>query len=906
MKAPDRLVIEEKPARDTPPVLIIDKKGNLGEKILGKLAADLFAVYVSERKPKIDGIKAPGLFYVPFLKKFSQIPENLYSYIFIIDEGEPFINETFDIFIQKAREAKSSLIYITGLRNVSWQFIDKIKGEYKNLKIIIYGDVFGDNWSEDDSLINELIYQAKKDKRIEIPGDGTEKIFPIYSDDLIEEIIKASFAVESQVKLFYLFSPHPQTYLSLAHMLQKTDPDIKIDFIEKEKDDLEIKLLREGVYLINAQYPLSKKLNEVKAVIKEFKKNTRRKDENNTRRNVKFILKYLSLFLPLFILLPLIFTLMFSFLGYLEIKNSVELTKKGFLEKASNTSSLSERLFKAAKVSANGLFFELSLLNQEKRIEPLVVNINASLKLAKAVNRLSLTASSFRKLSTDSNEKSQIESFEPQILIKEAMVLLYEATLENSLPQSYKKQIEDFMNLIDKASFILEGAPDVLGFNSPKTYLILFQNNMELRPGGGFIGSYGILRLNKGKITEFSINDVYDADGQLKGHVEPPFPIRRYLKKPHWFMRDSNFDPDFRQSAYTAAFFLNEEMGQKVDGVIGIDVSFLKILLKEIGPVEVHDYNEVINSENMYLSTQMHAEKDFFPSSTQKKDFLRSLAKAIQVKLSEKKDLPYLYLLRAAFKAAEEKHMLFSFNNINLQNLFVVNGWSSSLWDDRFFVLDQNKQDPLPINDFLAISEANLGVNKANFFIKRTVWEEVSIHEDGSVSSRATVTYINDSDKWPGGDYKNYIRFILPQNASLSQVFINGIPQKIGSAITDPLIYEQKNFIPPQILEVDRTEEEGKTLYGFLVVVPKKSVKKITIDFELPKNTEESPPSIRYSLKYFKQPGTESYPFNFTISIPSSYQIVSSENLNKISDSKAFFSKEISGDLNLVLNLGRK
>jgi len=64
---------------------------------------------------------------------------------------------------------------------------------------------------------------------------------------------------------------------------------------------------------------------------------------------------------------------------------------------------------------------------------------------------------------------------------------------------------------------------------------------MELRPGGGFIGSYGILTMDKGKVSDFKIHDVYDADGKLKASIEPQFPVRRYLKLPHLFLRDSNF-----------------------------------------------------------------------------------------------------------------------------------------------------------------------------------------------------------------------------------------------------------------------------------------------------------------------------------------------------------------------------
>src|SRR3989344_5241553 len=114
---------------------------------------------------------------------------------------------------------------------------------------------------------------------------------------------------------------------------------------------------------------------------------------------------------------------------------------------------------------------------------------------------------------------------------------------------------------------------------------------MELRPGGGFIGSYGLLTFSKGKITDFSIHDVYDADGQLKGHIEPPFPIRRYLPQIHWYMRDSNWDVDFAKAASTSAYFLNAETGKTVDGVIGVDLSFVKNLLSVTGPITVSDYN---------------------------------------------------------------------------------------------------------------------------------------------------------------------------------------------------------------------------------------------------------------------------------------------------------------------------
>src|SRR5258706_15817855 len=65
---------------------------------------------------------------------------------------------------------------------------------------------------------------------------------------------------------------------------------------------------------------------------------------------------------------------------------------------------------------------------------------------------------------------------------------------------------------------LIKIAPDLLGMKNKKTYLLLFQNNAELRPGGGFIGSYGLAVINKGKLQQLTIHNTYDADGQLKKH----------------------------------------------------------------------------------------------------------------------------------------------------------------------------------------------------------------------------------------------------------------------------------------------------------------------------------------------------------------------------------------------------
>ena len=117
--------------------------------------------------------------------------------------------------------------------------------------------------------------------------------------------------------------------------------------------------------------------------------------------------------------------------------------------------------------------------------------------------------------------------------------------ISSRLKQTYSKLLS-----------LSEILPTILGFYEDKNYLLLFQNDDELRPTGGFIGSIGDAVVKKGKIQNLTIQDVYELDGQLRNHIEPPFIVRRYLQ-PHLYLRDSNFYLNFQESASMAALLHN-------------------------------------------------------------------------------------------------------------------------------------------------------------------------------------------------------------------------------------------------------------------------------------------------------------------------------------------------------------
>ena len=78
----------------------------------------------------------------------------------------------------------------------------------------------------------------------------------------------------------------------------------------------------------------------------------------------------------------------------------------------------------------------------------------------------------------------------------------------------------------------------LLGLEKPQTYLLLFQNNTELRPGGGFISSYAVVRDKQGKpeILKVEGTETLDNHQLLKPTCPaPPAPIKKYLGIDRWF-----------------------------------------------------------------------------------------------------------------------------------------------------------------------------------------------------------------------------------------------------------------------------------------------------------------------------------------------------------------------------------
>lgn len=864
------------------PILIIDKVGLIGTALAEKLQEQFLIVLVSGRELEVH----QNIIHIPYRKRIPLIPDNVYSHMFVIYNGEEEILDVLPSFVKKADATTSKLLFISSLNNASEKLTHRLSHHfYHRMQIVFYGELFGDKFIEENG-VSQFINQVRSLGRIEIPKSGLGQLYPILLDETLAVIIIAAFGMNKTVLPLLIFPKHGITELSVARMLQKINPLLRVDF-NKKKSFATPYFIPHGHYYFD-NYDLEDRLRKLDLTPAAAVRQERRRFVFS-KREKKYNKVFFLLGLFIFLFLPVLSALLLFGTGFISLHFAIKEAEKTNFVTASQYAGIATTSFRSADTVVESFFILDIFAKKQKSV--IVERIGVSEQLSQITQDSASAAVLLQNVSQNKSNDPKNDFLHATATLKNTLLIVQKLQAEDNLPQDLKKKLHDVDSMIALLENTVDTYPSLLGFEGKRRYLILFQNNMELRPGGGFIGSYGLLDVEKGKMTDFKIYDVYDADGKLTDHIEPPYPLRRYLGAAHWYLRDSNFSLDFPTSANQAINFLKLETGESVDGVIAIDTDFLRNMLSVFGSVTLPDYKETVTRDNFYLLTQSHAEKDFFPGSTQKKDFLRSLANALLEKFTESKQIPYQRFLKELGESAKEKHLLFAFPDSATQQLFTVNNLSSALWDGR-------KRETNTFLDSVGVIDTNVGTNKANFYLSRSLQQEVTINDKGEVRTTVKVIYENTSRKGSpfGGDYKNYIRFLVPAHATLQDVLFDDRSVAKTAAITDPAEFTQTGFIPPKELEVDETQIDGKTSIGFLVVVPASTIKSFSITYTLPSVIDTNLSSFTYNLRVFKQPGTRQDPFSLFVGYPPSYQLVKAGEGIVDVGGKVSYSTELSED----------
>jgi hypothetical protein len=360
-----------------------------------------------------------------------------------------------------------------------------------------------------------------------------------------------------------------------------------------------------------------------------------------------------------------------------------------------------------------------------------------------------------------------------------------------------------------------------------KTYLLLFQNNMELRPGGGYIGSFGIVKIKNGKITLLQTHDLSNFDGRVPDGVEPPYPMKETLAVKSWKMRDSNYSPDFPTNARKAEEFYYMGKGEeKFDGIIAINTNVLISFLKVTGPVEIEGYPGIYDSENAVLDLEYQVEKGSYEQGINRgdrKSIMMPLANSIITKVFALNNSKKIDLAEILLDDLNTKDIQLYFKNQDLEKHAELAGWSGEI-------------NQIWKGDYLAMIDANLGAYKSDYLVKRSFNYRVDFSGDVP-KARLKITYQHTAKQkdWMTRDYITYLRVYAPSGGWLT-----------GSN---------------NLGEIKFGDDLGKKYFGSLFGVKIGETKTVEFDYSLPKDFT----SENYNLLIQKQSGVENIPGHITI-----------------------------------------
>lgn len=399
--------------------------------------------------------------------------------------------------------------------------------------------------------------------------------------------------------------------------------------------------------------------------------------------------------------------------------------------------------------------------------------------------------------------------------------------------------------------------PDLLGYSERKRYLILLQNEGEIRGTGGWLSSYAIVGLEGGQIRELFIDDIYNADGTLKvqnKRFPPPKSMMNALEMTEYPFSLINWNPDLYSVMLEAETFISAlGKGSKIDGIITINISFIQKLLEEWGGIEVPGESELITSDNIYIKIfEIH--EDFTPGSDRKSTFLANLANQIVTKLLSSDFKDYQEIVSILTESLDEKGLQVVFKNTDAKSFFVERNWDGQL-------SSKNISAPVAI-------DWNWGANKANLYIKRshTLDVEVTEHE---ITYRYEINVVNESTQniYPQGDYINYIRIYIPNGSTILN--IEGIENNEYD------IYNEQGF---KVVGGWFNTNAG----GDNTLVLRYKINKNALGINFPLKTHAN--SIFFDLNIRKQSGTRREGYVLNVSFPEDWNILESSELTAISN----------------------
>lgn len=356
-----------------------------------------------------------------------------------------------------------------------------------------------------------------------------------------------------------------------------------------------------------------------------------------------------------------------------------------------------------------------------------------------------------------------------------------------------------------------------------RTFMILLQNDMELRPGGGFLGQYAVIKIKNGEVISTFVEDANLLDQRINVKVTPPYPFVKMMQIKRWKFRDSNFSPDFPTNVEKAKYFYRlAGRNSDFDGVMAVNTDVFNDILEITGPVDVPGYNMTFSSPDAALKLEEYVEKYYILNpgvdTQNRKNIMKNLASALIEKLFSLNNISKL--ADFAHKEFKNRNIMVNFTDPDLQTAIESVHWDGKVATDWG-------------SDYLMMVDANMGALKTDYYIKREVSYDIDLTTERPTAT-LHILYKNTAPygDWRTSDYHTYLRVYIPQGSTL-----------VERKMVNPIYPTQG-------------EEFGKTFFGFKADVVMGREVDALIKYQLPEGFDVN----NYRLLIQKQSGVGDIP----------------------------------------------
>ncbi|MGZ5418688.1 MAG: DUF4012 domain-containing protein [Nocardioides sp.] len=430
--------------------------------------------------------------------------------------------------------------------------------------------------------------------------------------------------------------------------------------------------------------------------------------------------------------------------------------------------------------------------------------------------------------------------------------------------------------------------PGILGWNGARRYLVLAQDPAELRPIGGFAGTYGLVTFEGGRLSQHEFHDIYLLDLRPGlPYQEPPSGLKNHLlgTEGSWQLADALWSPDLPEAAQDAMrLYELESGGDRVDGLITITTYALDRLLSVLGPVEVPDYSVTVHAGEVTL-TSLALTRNSADPAVNRKQFLQELATSVLDKTLTLPPQEWSALLGQILDIGDHHLASLWLRDPAAQALVSNSAWGAGVL-----------QTP---GDYLYVVDSNVApASKYNLVVTRSTNLRVEIDGYGNALNTLQLTWQNDSmqdgepyaslrsySTGPGGIYGNYVRVLAPTRSRLQSVS--------GGSYSE--------ITAPEHVE----EVAGRTSFDNYLAVPPGSAS-LTYSWISPYpvngNLGVGTDGIGvYTLTIQKQPGMTDEPISVTISVPENARITDASAGVTVEGNTATFSGVLTRDIQVAV-----